>query len=246
MKIEFIFFVILLFQTLLLDESLFSQDYHEMKINKIDSDVIVANKGKNHGVLENSIYDIIRLISSNRKIIGKAKVLIVKDNISGLKIIEMLPGYNIDISDALVLNLKYSIEEKEVINELQKMENQTKSNNFFNKSKYRTPKLVGRWGMFFSWAATVAGSSAMGDEMFATTIIPVVGPFVTIYRIESNPNYYYLPGGQGLLLTSGFIQTFFASYYIYYLIKDSNYQDRYGLFIEPMQLAFGLKLTYKF
>ena len=116
----------------------------------------------------------------------------------------------------------------------------------YNPQKYKTMKNVGRYG----WAAvaglTLIGSAAMGDEMFATTVIPVVGPFVTIIRIENTPGGTYLPGGKGLLLTSGILQVSLFSYWMYYVIKDSNYKAQYGLNIKPNMTNMGFTLSYNF
>ena len=84
----------------------------------------------------------------------------------------------------------------------------------------------------------------MGDEMFGSTVIPVIGAFITIYRIESNPNFTYLSGGQGLLITAGVVQSFFATYYVYYLIKGSKHKSRFS--IQPSIENFGIKLAYNF
>ena len=87
------------------------------------------------------------------------------------------------------------------------LRNQTQSNGFNNP--YTVHKKIASWGLASTMAATLVGSLAMNDEYFATTVIPVVGPFVTIVRIESDPNSTYLPGGKPLLIASGVTQTGF-------------------------------------
>jgi len=116
----------------------------------------------------------------------------------------------------------------------------------YNPKKYETQKNIGRYGFASVAGLTLIGSLAMGDEMFATTVIPVVGPFITIIRIENDPNSTYLPGGKELLLTSGILQASFFTYWIYYLIKDSNYKNKYGLIIKPNMSNLGLTFSYYF
>ena len=100
--------------------------------------------------------------------------------------------------------------------------------------------------MLYSWAATVAGSAIMGDAMIGTTIIPVLGPFVTIIRVESEPIPTYLPGGQELLYLSGVLQTSFCIYYITTLLRESHSQQQYGFKVQPTARSLGMKLINTF
>ena len=67
-------------------------------------------------------------------------------------------------------------------------------------------------GLASTMAATLVGSLAMGDDYFATTVLPIVGPWVTMIRIENDPNSEYLPGGKPLLIASGILQGGFLIY----------------------------------
>ncbi|MBM3328608.1 MAG: hypothetical protein FJY67_03925 [Calditrichaeota bacterium] len=63
-----------------------------------------------------------------------------------------------------------------------------------------TPRLtngdVALRGLIYTWAATTIGAVAMGDRMLSTTMIPVVGPWVTIIRVKNSPGGTFLPGGK--------------------------------------------------
>lgn len=117
-------------------------------------------------------------------------------------------------------------------------------------SQFRNPWTVHRtisgWGLFSTWCATALGSAAMGDKMVATTVIPIVGPFITIMRIEDSPNTDYLPGGKELLIISGATQSAFAIYYVVSWIGQANYEPTYGLSIQPTFQNSGIRITYKF
>jgi hypothetical protein len=139
------------------------------------------------------------------------------------EIVEIIPNETIKIESAGGNIFVFKMSQVKSIKKQPIIKSQRVYSNY-NPQKYQTQKNIGRYG----WAAvaglTLIGSAAMGDDMFATTVIPVVGPFITMIRIENYPNSTYLPGGKELLLTSGILQVSFFSYWIYYLIKDSNYK----------------------
>lgn len=106
-------------------------------------------------------------------------------------------------------------------------------------------------GLAGSIGATLVGSLAMGDEYFATTVIPVVGPFITITRIENDPNAYYLSGGKQLLIASGIIQSAFLVYFVTSLIGESNYEGKYlssNISVLPTHTlkGFGISMNIAF
>ena len=101
-------------------------------------------------------------------------------------------------------------------------------------------------GLAGSMAATFVGALAMGDEFFATTVIPVVGPFVTIARIENDPNSEYLPGGKQLLTASGIVQSTFLVYFVTSLIGESNYRGKYlssNVSVAPIYASKGIGVS---
>lgn len=109
-------------------------------------------------------------------------------------------------------------------------------------------KKISAIGFASSMAATFVGSLAMDDEFFATTVIPVVGPFVTIARIENDPNSFYQPGGKQLLTASGIIQSAFAIYFVTSLIGESNYKGKYlssNVSVAPIPTSKGVGVSMK-
>ena len=235
-----------------------TQKETEMTVIKTKGNYLVANKGSSQDVIVNAIYDIVSVTSKERKIIGQAKVVLVRNNMSGLKILKLASGYIVKPGYILVENIKKYSEEDNILNEmesinLKEQKEKQKIDQFYQQqyyrnsmlNKYKTKISIGRWGLFFSWLLTAAGSGAMGDEMFGTTVIPVVGPFVTMHRIES-ANLGYLSGGKELLIISGVVQSFFATYYVYYLIKDSEHRRKQGFSLQPNTNNIGFKLTYNF
>ena len=102
----------------------------------------------------------------------------------------------------------------------------------------------------YSWAITAGitllGSAAIGDESFSTTVIPIVGPFMTISQVENDPNLNYLPGAKNMLLTSGILQASFVSFWIIYKLMDMSYQTNYTVAILPQSEAVSVSFVYKF
>ncbi len=73
----------------------------EMKVLRISDNLLVADKGSEQGVQKDSIYE----IHKEKKVIGQAKALLVKENLCGLKIIKLEPGYKIQPEDQLTLSI---------------------------------------------------------------------------------------------------------------------------------------------
>ncbi|MGB8953321.1 MAG: hypothetical protein WCC06_11730 [Candidatus Aminicenantales bacterium] len=108
-------------------------------------------------------------------------------------IIELVPNEKIAIrmSDGSIFVFKM-----EEIIKIEKSEMKTQPQNNLASSfhnPYKTHKLTSGLGLGFTWLATLIGSAAMGDDFMETTIIPVVGPYITFIRIESDPYAIYLP-----------------------------------------------------
>lgn len=102
----FLFFVMVIFS--------FSQSYSqqvaaEMKVLRISDNLLVADKGSVQGVQKDSIYE----IHKQKKVIGQAKALLVKDNLCGLKIIKLEPGYKIQPKDQLTLSIVKNSKKKD-------------------------------------------------------------------------------------------------------------------------------------
>ena len=113
-------------------------------------------------------------------------------------------------------------------------------------SSFDTNINIGKIGFLSSWGLTIFGAAAIGDEMLETTVIPVLGPFITMLRIEKDPDSDYLSGGKELLIISGTIQTFFFTYFAVSLTKKSKYMDQYGFYIAPDISKQGIQVGFKF
>ena len=165
-------------------------------------------------------------------------------------IIEFIPNEKVKIQTVGGSIFVYTMDEIEKITKEPNQAN-TQKQNYSNSDDRKLIQLrnkvnIGRYGLFYSWLLTVAGSAAMGDGMIETTVLPVLGPFITIIRVESVENEEFLPGGKQLLMLSGTIQSSFAVYYVIALVNESNYKQTYGFKIQPSDENIGLKLTYNF
>ena len=77
-----------------------SNDLDKMEVKTVSKNLIVANKGKTQGVHINEVYSINR----EGNVIGKAKVLLIEDNLCGLKILQLQPGFFVKNGDVLIKN----------------------------------------------------------------------------------------------------------------------------------------------
>lgn len=109
---------------------------------------------------------------------------------------------------------------------------------------YRIHRQIAGIGLGSAMAATLVGSLAMDDDYFATTVLPIVGPWVTMIRIENDPYSGYLPGGRPLLIASGLVQGGLLVYYVVSLVKEKSYNPTMAVQIYPNQKGFSL--TYRF
>ncbi|MEZ4702704.1 MAG: hypothetical protein R2834_20390 [Rhodothermales bacterium] len=116
--------------------------------------------------------------------------------------------------------------------------------NTYRHNPYTIHKRIGALGLASVLSATLVGSLAMGDEYFATTVRPIVGPWVTMVRIENTPFGGFLPGGKPLLITSGILQASFLTYFVSSWVKEDTYNRR--LAVVPAPNMQGVLLTYRF
>jgi len=86
----------------ILGSNLYGQKVNEMKVKIVSQTLIVANKGKKQGVQKNTIYNIFR----EGQTIGQAKVLLLEEELSGLKVIKIDPGYSVKNGDLLIIQTK--------------------------------------------------------------------------------------------------------------------------------------------
>jgi hypothetical protein len=95
-----------------------------------------------------------------------------------------------------------------------------------------------------AWGLTVFGAAVMGDD--GTTYLPIVGPWVTMARIEADDGQDYVPAGKGLLITAGIVQAGLLSYFIAWYLKQTSFSR--GLTVSPMlnSSGGGIALGYRF
>jgi len=72
-----------------------------MTIQTIKGSNLIADKGTDHGVSPDMEFSIIRLIKEKEDVIGKAKVLVAKNNRSGLRVTVLHFGEKIKTGDRL-------------------------------------------------------------------------------------------------------------------------------------------------
>ncbi|MDE2704256.1 MAG: hypothetical protein OXI35_04255 [Gemmatimonadota bacterium] len=119
-----------------------------------------------------------------------------------------------------------------------------RSNTVRPYSPYTVHRQIARWGLISTMAATFVGSLAMDDAFFSTTVIPIVGPFVTVVRVESDPNAYYHPGGKPLLIASGATQTGFLIYLVASWAGGQSYNAKFSVL--PLSHLAGVTMRYRF
>lgn len=81
------------------------------------------------------------------------------------------------------------------------------------------------------------------------TVIPVVGPFITILRIEDDPSAFYQPGGKPLLIAAGVSQSAFLVYFVTSLIGENSYRNRQRqtqFSVTPMMNGTGVSMNIRF
>ena len=103
---------------------------------------------------------------------------------------------------------------------------------------------IAKWGLVSMMSATLVGSLVMDDEFAGTTLIPVVGPFVTLLRIEKDPNAFYRPGGKELLIASGVAQTGFLIYFIASWATEKSNNAKFT--VSPSPRLVGATMRYSF
>ncbi len=84
------------------DLSFAKENITEMTIKKVSKNLIIADKGDSQGIQKNLICD----IAQEGRIIGQAKVLLIEDDMCGLKIIKLDQGYEVKPGDSLLVNPK--------------------------------------------------------------------------------------------------------------------------------------------
>ncbi len=104
-------------------------------------------------------------------------------------------------------------------------------------------------GLGSAWGLTWILGLAMGDEYVSTTFLPVIGPWITMRRIERDRKTEpidYLPGGKPLLITSGLIQGGLLAYFVWSIVNNGSFSDDLSLSPVFDSRGSGMALTYRF
>ncbi|NQU05301.1 MAG: hypothetical protein HQ568_04345 [Calditrichaeota bacterium] len=120
----------------------------------------------------------------------------------------------------------------------------------YKLSNLETRKKIDLWGIYCVYFLTVLGDAAVGDDIFAGSLIPIVGPFTTIDQIGAQGYYEGQETDKKLMLASGIIQ---SAFFIDFLITHFRYkgvEHKFALSIRPKQIggnivpsfSLGLKL----
>ena len=86
------------------------------------------------------------------------------------------------------------------------------------RNRIRTNRLISGLGLATSWIATVIVDSLVWDGYRQYTLVPVIGPWITLVKMASNEDQGW-PGAKELLFLSGVAQTGFATYFIISLAR---------------------------
>jgi hypothetical protein len=107
-------------------------------------------------------------------------------------------------------------------------------------------KKISGIGLASTWALTALVSAMMEDDMIGTTILPVMGPWVTMARTEGNPLYRYHVGAKQLLVASGLLQGGFLVYFLTSYVRGKSFSS--GFTVSPMlnSRGSGIALKYRF
>ncbi|MFA6618799.1 MAG: hypothetical protein WCT23_07015 [Candidatus Neomarinimicrobiota bacterium] len=209
-----------------------------IEIFQTDGNNIIIEKGINQGIEVNSYY----LVVQDDYIIAHAKVLDARDNISALKIISNEFNYAVYAGDWVILDTTNTAAAEDLLSQFN---NNLESNkNIILSNPYDTHKKIGGYGALASYGLTVLVAGLMRD--YATTAIPIIGPLISVIRVESNPFVNFYTGGKELLILSSVVQASFTTYYLIALTKSLQWESNSSFSIAPSTNSIGITLNYKF
>ncbi|MCF7809464.1 hypothetical protein K9N50_00600 [bacterium] len=106
------------------------------------------------------------------------------------------------------------------------------------------------WGLYIVYLLTLLGDASVGDDIFAGSLIPVIGPFTTIDQIGAQGYYEGQETDKKLMLASGIVQSAFFVDLIITHFRYKKIEHRFALSIQSKQIgrntipsfSLGLKL----
>lgn len=99
-----------------------AQSLGEMLVTKVKNTALVGNMGRHQGISRNSIFLIVKKGPGGQRVVGKAKVLLVEENVSGLKVIELEPATHVEPGDLLIPAPSSDSQEKKLFSKRQEMD----------------------------------------------------------------------------------------------------------------------------
>ena len=109
-----------------------------------------------------------------------------------------------------------------------------------SQNSYTFQKNVALWGFVGTYATTVMTAAAMNDSFIGTTAIPIVGPWITMARIEGGAGTY-APGGKPLLAAAGLVQDGLIVFALFAWSREGSFEQRVSFV--PIPQAHGLSLV---
>lgn len=119
----------------------------------------------------------------------------------------------------------------------------TSAENNSELNRIRKQRLLSGLGLAVSWVGTVAVDLFVWDPYLLTTMIPVVGPWITLARMASNDDEGW-PGAKALLVISGILQTGFATYFIISLTRHPKPKETKAVALSVGFNMINLKIQF--
>lgn len=111
------------------------------------------------------------------------------------------------------------------------------------RNRIRTNRLISGLGLATSWIATVIVDSLVWDGYRQYTLVPVIGPWITLVKMASNEDQGW-PGAKELLFLSGVAQTGFATYFIISLARHPKPRETKNVAIWTNFNSINLRIQF--
>ncbi len=111
------------------------------------------------------------------------------------------------------------------------------------RNRIRKQRLLSGLGLAASWVGTVVVDLLAEDGYRSTTMIPVVGPWITLARMASNNDPGW-PGAKALLILSGVAQTGLATYFIISLTRHPKPRETKSVTISASFNTINLRIQF--
>jgi len=109
------------------------------------------------------------------------------------------------------------------------------------RNRIRTSRLVSGLGLAVSWVGTVIGDLLYEDGYRQYTLIPVIGPWITLAKLGSDPGW---TGAKPLLILSGVAQAGFATYFIISLTRQPKPRETKNVAIWTNFNSINLRIQF--